>query len=632
MFVGLFATDPATPLPPALAQHPLRLPDVFGAGDRAGTHAAPGLLVHDQRRFNTWRDEDERVPLVCPHTGSVLAFWGRLDNRDELVAALGSAYDAATGSTDAALVLAAWRRWGDALPDHLLGDFALALYDPAQQGLLLLRDPLGVKPLYVSVQDGVLAFANSASALRTLPGWRLTPDVDWMARYLVGQSKSDTATGYLEIHKVAPGQAQWWQRGKPLRQWTYHAWRDDAPWARRRDPVWVERYRSVLEESIRCRMDSDYPLGTENSGGIDSATITAYLAHFLGTPGDRLHSFGFALCEQEPAYILETSQACQITHNYLITARGAFDDADARLDRTLAVLGYPQEHGNGSGHMPFYRECEQRGIRTLFSGFGGDEVVTSPAHLLRFELLDRHDYANLWNILPERPIGRALTLVRAMTLDRRSPAYRPNFLAAWRQRWPHQIMRSEVVERLDLHHEYMETARYDAPYRRVNAFIVDGLLQMPYIAARLDNCTLMAASHGIDYRWPLWDVRLVQQYLSTPSIEKVGPKGMGRYLHRRAIDGVVPKRVAWKPSKDMGYGQHHKDQSLRLTTRASETEHWVSELTPALPELIDRDKLQRQLQQIKQGAGERGQVMGLMFRQNVNKLRWLDRWLKANAA
>ena len=287
-------------------------------------------------------------------------------------------------------------------------------------------------------------------------------------------SKSDRDTGYREVHKLPPDHALTLSANGQTRLWRHHHWRDDAPDARRRDPQWVEAYREVLEEAIRCRMHSDFPLGSENSGGIDSATITAYLAHFLGTPGDRLHSFGFALCEQEPAYILETSQAKGITHNYLITARGAFDDRDARIDQALQVLGYPEEHGNGSGHIPFYRECQLRGIGTLFSGFGGDEV--------------------------------------------------------------------------DLHHTYMETARYDAPYRRINAFILDGLLQMPYIATRLENCTLMAASHGIDYRWPLWDVRMVQQYLSTPSIENVGPKGIGRYLHRRAIDAVVPKRVAWKPT------------------------------------------------------------------------------------
>jgi asparagine synthase (glutamine-hydrolysing) len=150
---------------------------------------------------------------------------------------------------------------------------------------------------------------------------------------------------------------------------------------------------------------------------------------------------------------------------------------------------------------------------------------------------------------------------------------------------------------------------------------------MPYIAARLDNCTLMGASYGIDYRWPLWDVRLVQQYLSTPNIEKVGPRGVGRYLHRRAIDAVVPKRVAWKPSKDMGYGKVIQQGTTRLKALASDTERWLPELSPELAQLIDHSNLKRQLEQIKQGAGERDKNLSFFFRKQIGSLHRLHRWL-----
>lgn len=607
------------------------IPACFPEPDRSGTFANDHVHLTEHRLFNAPADQDAEVPKVCPHSGAVLAFWGRLDNRAELITQLGD--DARRDTpTDADLILAAWRRWGDQLPEHLLGDYALALYDPKARRLLLARDPLGVKPIYISHQQGLLAFATSVAALRAMPGLHLTPDEDWMARYLLHLSMSNETTGYREVQKLPPGHAMTLDASGHSHTWRHHQWRDDAPDATQRDPRWVEAYRALLEESIRCRMGSDYPLGSENSGGIDSATITAYLAHFLGTPGDRLHSFGFALCEQEPAYILETSQAKQITHNYLITARGAFDQTNASIDQALQVLGYPEEHGNGSGHVPFYRECERRGIRTLFSGFGGDEVVTNPGHLLRYELLDRHRYANLWDILPGDPIRRGLRLGKAATLGRRSPAYRPTFLAAWNRRWPHQLLNPDVVERLNLHHEYMETAGYDAPYRRINAFILDGLLQMPYIGARLENCTLMAASFGIDYRWPLWDVRLVQQYLSTPSIEKVGPKGIGRYLHRRAIDQVVPMRVAWKPSKDMGYAALiDAHRGTGLIGLAEQVRVLEADLHPTLISLVDRPKLQRQIEQAAAGQMT-DDGLAFNFRRSVGALQWLDRWLKGQAA
>lgn len=621
MFAGYFLTEPA---PPGL-EVSLAIPPVFGTPDQQGRFDGQGVALIEQRRFNGAASRDRQVPLLCPRTGVALAFWGRLDNRPELISRLQDQGVADT-DTDAALVLAAWHCWGKALPTYLLGDFSLALYSPHPRRLFLARDPIGVKPLYYCQMPGGLVFATSVAILRSLAGLSLSPSPDWIARYLVGLSMSDRHTAYQEVVKLPPGHSLVAESPNQTQVQCYHHWRDDAPPSSRRHPRWVEAYRAILEESIRCRMDSDFPLGTENSGGLDSATVTAYLAYFLEEPGDRLHSFGFATHEQEPALILETSQVRRITHNYIFTAGGGGQSIDDHIDRVLGVLGYPEEHGTGSGHTPFYRECQLRNIRTLFSGFGGDEVVTNSGHLLLYELLDRGDYSNLWCFLRGNPLWRSLRLTKIMTVGRQSPAYKTTFLAAWQARWPYQLLRPEVVDQLNLHHEYMETARYDAPYRRINDFIIQGLLTKPYIGTRLENCTLMAASHGIDYRWPLWDIRLVQQYLSTPSLEKAGPQGLGRYLHRRAIDGVVPHRVAWKP-KDVGPSVLPANSNGGgLAALAQETQQWEGDLHPTLAALVDRPKLHQQIELATQGHGDA--AFALSFSRGIGALYWLDRWLK----
>lgn len=570
--------------------------------------------------FISYRAEGVSATSEAP--GFSFSFWGRLDNRRDLIAQLGPE-TASDSLSDTELALAGWRRWGEALPERLIGDFALAAVDPVRHRVFLARDPMGVKPLYYARQGEDLVFAHSVAALKAMPGLTLTPDLDWAARYLLHLSASVEQTGYREVFKLPPGHSLSFVAGKmTLRRW--HSWRDDAPDALQRDPRWVEAYRAALEEAIRCRMVSDSPMGTENSGGIDSAAITAYLAHFLGEPGDRLHSFGLALCEQEPAFILETSRASRIRHNYVVTALDEY--GDEALERGLQALGYPEEHGNATGHIPFYRECALRGIRTLFSGFGGDEVVTNPGHQLRWELLDAQRYGQLWDILPGDPVRRGLRLAKAIALRRRQHEYRPGFLRAWLTRWPHQPLREEVVSRLDLYDQYMETARYDAPYRRINDFILQHHLKRMQVTTRLENCTLLAASYGIDYRWPLWDVRLVQQYLSTPSIEKVGPKGIGRYLHRRAIDHLVPKRVAWKPSKDMGYARLQQEMNIEgIIGMAEQARRQEAYLHPALEALVDREKFRQQIARAAQGGAD--ESFAFTFRRSVRAIRWLNYWL-----
>lgn len=553
---------------------------------------------------------------------------GRLDNRADLISALALDNTRLKMPHGIETIIAeAWQKWGEHLPEHLVGDFALAVEDSSAGVTFLARDPLGVKPLYYRIDNCQLSWGFSVPELQKKCPLDFTPCSGWMAQYLLSLSTDNRQTAYKEVFKVAPGHCLTIDAKGHAQERCYHFWRDDAPSAVRRDQRWVEAYRSVLEEAIRCRM-VDGPMGAENSGGIDSATITAYLAHFLGRPGDRLHSFGFALCEQEPAYILETSQAKNIVHNYIVTSRERDNpDPDDFIKQGLAAIGYPEEHGNGTGHIAFYEECRRRGIASLFSGFGGDEVVTNPGHLLRYELLDQGEYRLLWDILPGDPLRRVLRLVKATTFGRNSPAYRPTFLAAWNERWPHYILKPEVVTRLNLHHQYMESARYDAPYRRVNDFIVNFLIDAPYVSARFESCTLMAKAYGVEYNWPLWDARLVQQYLSTPSIEKVGPHGIGRYLHRRAIDPVVPKRVAWKPSKDMGYANRRSQQRVKGYTGLAEiAKRHERYMHPALEPLIDRDKWKMQIDQVAAGNPIDDGFL-FAFCRSLGAVRWLNLWL-----
>lgn len=624
MFAGVFTYAEAPP-PNAWSEaetwcqelSPFIAPDVCGHW-----HEDNALLVETQR-FNTpWSHLERQVPERQDHLAT--AIWGRLDNRAELAQQLN--IDAAQFETmpDAHLVLIAWRRWGEALSERLLGDFALVVIDSNERRLFLARDPLGVKPLYYWPHAQGLVFATTVSAFRCLERLKPTPDDEWIARYLLKCSMSHERTGYKEIFKLPAGHYLSVDGGGRLQLHRWHQWRDDAPSAYRRQPRWMEAYREVLEEAIRCRMASTYPLGTENSGGIDSATVTAYLARLLGNPGDRLHSFGFARCEQEPQFILETSRETGIIHNYLIPAAPLLDTEG--MHRALRVLGYPEEHSNATCYMPFYRECMIRGIRTLFSGFGGDEVVTNSGGHIRYELLDQKRYGTLWGILPGNPATRLLRLGKTIALGYRRPDYNLKLLRAWNARWPHQPLRPEVVTRLGLYEIYMEGARHDAPYRRINDWIINGLLRMPYISTRLENCTLVAASFGIDYCWPLWDMRLVQQYLSTPAIEKVGPKGIGRFLHRRAITGVVPHRVAWKPTKDMGDRcGHQANLESRIKRNAEIARSEEARLHPRLEEMLDRPKWRDQIEQAAQGRISAGFFVG--FSRTTWAVQWLNQWL-----
>lgn len=625
LFAGILCLDdansPADLLGPAdllRALFPDHPPGAVGSYRDGPFFLQAGTANPDPARAGGQGQTGGALPYRCPESGQVISIWGRLDNR----AALAAELDWPPAAADRALVLAAFRRWGPCCARKMSGDFSAVIYDPGARRVVLLRDPLGVKPLYYRVDAGTLVFAASAAVFPLLRRPVTVPDQDWIARMLAGNccDTDPTATGWVGVLKLAPGH---WLDVRPggRRLERYHFWSDDPPWTTRRSPERVTAYGRVLAEAVRCRMRDADLIGSESSGGIDSATVTAYLARFLGDPADRLHAFGFACLEKEPEYILETSRHAGIRHNYVWTAPRELTDID--ISRGLAAVGYPEQQASAIIHIPFYEECRRRGIRTLFSGFGGDEGVTNQGNLLGRELLDHRAYLALWRLMPGNPLTRVLRAARAAAVGARWGAGNPSLQVAMDARWPHQLLREDVAKRLGLRSQYMLAAAFDAPYRRVNDFVLGNRLG-PWVARRLETCTLIAATYGVEYRWPLLDARLIQQFLSTPSIEKADRRA-GRYLHRRAIEGVVPPKVAWM-RKDMGApaGSPALD-GMVAPTLVREARRQRAHPHPGVAELIDLERFDSQI-----AAATSGQLAGeaaWQFSQNITCLRWLNHWL-----
>lgn len=622
MFAGLFrhengraTADWTTGEKWLAALYPRHRPDVSGYHQDA-----LGLLVEADIHNTPDSHARTAVPLVA---GSVqVAFWGRLDNRKDLAAQL--APDRPLGQVpDAELVLRGWRLWGEAVPEQLIGDFAFAIIDTDQKTAFLARDPVGIKPLYYWPHAEALLFASSPVPLLNMADLRATPDEAWITRYIAGFSTSHDRTAYQEIRKLSAGHALT-VRGGEVHLRRYHAWRDDAPDVFVRDQEQVTAYRAALENCMAAQCASEYPLGVEISGGIDSSTVIGYVGSMLSPPGDRVHGFGFALLEEEPEYILAASQAAGIRHNHIDTeSYGQKTPCDALIRDDLKILGYPEEHGNATAHRSFYLQCQSLGIRTLLSGYGGDEVVTNYAHHIHRELVDKGAYRAASELMVGNALTRPLRLVKRMWQDRKDAGVNPRFLQARKAQWPAVLLTEEAARIHDIEREYMALAQYDAPYRNHNDWIIKGLMQMPYVPTRLENCSLMAASYGIDYRWPLWDQRLVQRYLSTPVVERAGPGGVGRYLHRRAITGTVPDKVAWKQSKSMGDQAGRRriadDDELRIYRDMEANLH------PTLKALIDNAKLSRAISRLSDlTCDDEG---GLPLRRQLKAIRWLNVWL-----
>ena len=555
-----------------------------------------------------------------------LLFWGRLDNQHDLMAALGMKRAEST----AEVLVHAWRKWSEQCVERLIGDFSFAIADHKAGTLFLARDVMGVKPLYYQIDKAGVRFAVSPAAIKAMRPPSLTRRRQWMAEYLLDLSWSHESTAYHEIKKLSAAHCLFISADGQCRLRRYHRFVNDAPVATRRETGYLEAYREKWHEAVQCRMPAHGKIGSENSGGLDSGSITAELANKLGNDSDRLYSMGFCREALEPEYIMATAMQYRLRNNILFSHSLNSDWPKIRAHE-LRVNGYPQEHVNGSSHFPFYMYCSEQGISCLFSGFGGDEGVTHHAGMMaRFELYDQRNWPAFWRVLPGGVWGRSARFMRNILRSSAAmPDHNPRLLEAFRSRWPYQFLSAEAIEIYGLDRKYFDSATYDEGFRNVNDAAIH-LLGRPFAATRLENCSLMAASFGIEYAWPLLDQRLVQQWLSTPVIWKVGENGIGRYLHRRAVEGVCPRQVNWKPNKDMGFaGTVREMEAADNRVMFRKLLDLLEELPHELEPLLDKPRLVRFAHDsIRNDL--RGEAVNYSISDNIDRLEALVDWLSTD--
>ncbi|MDA8429937.1 MAG: asparagine synthase-related protein [Geobacteraceae bacterium] len=575
--------------------------------------------------WNTSRSRLEPAPLYHAESRCAAASWARLDNRDELAKKLDIAPADLAGMCDTELILLCYLKWQEACVDHLIGDFVFVIHDRQRNTVFCGRDHMGVRPFYYFASDDLFVCATNVSALRLVDGVPFEIDERWVAEYLLQLSMSFDRTPYLGIMKLPPAHCLT-VTPHQLRLRQYFELSAEPALKLKDSRDYVAAYREQLEEAIACRLDSEYAIGCELSGGIDSSTITAFAARLMKQPLSHLHTFGFAFSELEPQYIMAVSRECRLANNHIFA--GAEGNQLATMQRSLDLLGYPMEHGNGPFHEPFYQLAEKLEVRTMLSGFGGDEFGTTiHGYMVPMEMLLQRRYGELFDILAGNPLFRLLRLIklewrRRKTANFTASSHNPDFFQAFQQRWPHHIIRPELVHRYGLEERYFNEARFDAGYTDLKRFTLEKRW-LPFVPTRMENCTLMAAGRKVDYRWPLLDIRLVRLFLAIPSEENFY-RGMGRYLHRRAIDGVVPDLVTWKPGKDMGAfmgpAQGDTDQLLQLDP---------SKLHPALTKHLDTDKLRRQAEQLTASlTAPPGDNKRFQHTRNIRAVKQLDTWLK----
>ena len=559
--------------------------------------------------------EDRVGVAVDAATGTIALGWARVDNKHDLRAGLGHQSAPSSDAHVSEWLLAAYLRWGEQAPAHLVGDYSVVVYDPRRPGLLIWRDAIGVRPLFVAEAGEAIAVSTTIAGLLPLSGVDSRLNPSWVVHHSLGITTHHNSTPYQAIARLEPGR---WLRVDPQSTLSsaYHQFNPWSPWRKDTDEDWVRAFRAQLERAVADRLPQGGPVAAEMTAGLDSSSILGLLA----SPGtkataDAVHGFGIVTYSDPEGLITATADFHGI--DSVTTTPSWTDDEKAHgVDRITTALGYRNTHGMVTSMIPTYRLAANAGARTLFSGHGGDQAVSSPAQKALLEWVDRGDW---WGAVKQgaAPGWKApLRVVRQVRNIEGDLRERPDDL---RSLWLStgltvQAMRDAGVPEI-LNGDFAGTWA-----RSVNGEVIDAAGRLligvqGYWSRRAEECSVAAALAGVEYVWPLLDTRLIQQYLSTPTVEKFHA-GRSRFLFRRAISPFVPPAVTWRPSKAPG-GRPQEVSRARISEGLPlDWRH----AHPLVVEVIDPDVF---------ACGEVGPI-GSYSRMSRWRMREADAWLRAH--
>jgi asparagine synthase (glutamine-hydrolysing) len=509
-------------------------------------------------------------PMTSADGRYVISYNGEVYNFAELRADLEAHGHRFRGGSDTEVMLAAFVAWGvEPATTRFVGMFAIALWDRQTRMLHLVRDRIGVKPLYWSWQRGVLLFGSELKALMAHPSWRPEIDIEAAAAFIRYSYVPAPATIFRNVHKLPPGTILTVRAGEAPRIASY--WRlRDAVGSGARHPFTDEReaadeLEGILRDSVRGRMVADVPLGAFLSGGIDSSTVVA-LMQAQSTRKVRTFSIGF----REPGYD-------EAPHARAVAAHLGTDHTELYVTSREAIDVVPHlpewfdEPFADSSQIPTYlvSAMTRKHVIVALSGDGGDELF---AGYPRYRIVDK-----VWRGLGMAPrrlrgaLGAALAKVPEPLLDRLfalAPARLRPLNGGSKVHRLAAILAEPTVDSL-----YVELAAIWAHDRRLVPaataacrlraeqgladIVPDPVSRMQYydtltylpddIMTKVDRCSMAVA---LEAREPMLDHRLVEFAWKLPPRFKADDRQSKRLL-RQVLYRYVPRELVERPK--MGF-------------------------------------------------------------------------------
>lgn len=427
-------------------------------------------------------------------------------------------------NSDCEVILSAYREFGDDFISRLYGMFAFALYDVEKEQLIIARDRLGIKPLFLGVDAKGVYFASEIKALLHLQGNQPNVNPAGIIEYLQNNFTSGGTTLFQGIERVLPGEAVCIDVSGISKRWKY--W--NLHYDKSREQITVEEaceeFDALMHDVMKMHLRSDVPIGLFLSGGLDSAVLLALFKEHIDE-SINTYSVGFP----GTGVTNELNAASKISERFG-TSHQVIELNQQDLLKVLPQVVWAADELMGDyANLPVYILAEQaaKQLKVVFSGEGGDEVFAGYARY-------RQPKFKYWLKNLRYPGSGGFRMSKTVKSGWERSLYSP---ALWRHRddWGNPFIHSWGQQ----DNSWQRLSRMQAV--DIETWLPDDLL------VKADRMLMVS---GLEGRVPFLDHRIVEFGVSLPASLKIQQK-TGKVFLRKWAERYLPKEHIW--SKKSGF-------------------------------------------------------------------------------
>lgn len=486
--------------------------------DDQGIFSAPGVALGNQR-LSIIDLAGGHQPFISDDGQVVVVQNGEIFNHVELAIDLAKTGHPCRTHSDTEVLLRLYEREGISFVNKLNGMFAIAIYDAREQSVYLVRDRIGVKPLYVHDDGTQLTFGSEIKSLLRAGMPRPAMSEEALHHYLTFNYVPAPLTLYEGVYHLMPGHVMKITRtGSSVSRWWDLA--SIEPVHGRSEAEWIEEFNYILDDAVRLRLRSDVPFGAFLSGGVDSSTVVGLMARHMPEPV-KTFCIGF----DDPRYdeSIYAQEAASRFGTQHIMERVAPDMLELW---PMATYHCDQPHGDVS-FLPTYRvsALAAKHVKVVLTGDGGDELFAG--YDKHRDFFSNPDVETLTDSEFQRRYFDSISL---FTSHGKSALYKSEMAA-----------RLRGIESFDIAAPYFQAVSHQD---RINqALFLD--MQLLLSGNNLVKPDRMGMAVSLEARTPFLDYRMMEFAFLMPGELKL-KDGVTKYIYKKAVAPLIGEHLAYR--------------------------------------------------------------------------------------